>query len=111
MTVTFCHSINRVARAGFEFNRPVSTAQVNAAGKHAISLRTCVGASAARVSRNFTMVVRLEAKKTTLNLSFMQEHYHSLANVAVDKHPSHIDYLGELASSGVAARISSQLSR
>lgn len=46
----------------------------------------------------------LRCQLATLNLSFMQQNYHGLANVAADKHWSHIDYLAELASGEVAAR-------
>lgn len=46
----------------------------------------------------------LRMQLATLNLSFMHEHYHSLANIAADKHWSHLDYLGELAGGEVAAR-------
>ena len=46
----------------------------------------------------------LRMQLATLNLSFMHEQYESLASIAADKHWSHIDYLGELASGEVAAR-------
>ena len=39
-----------------------------------------------------------------LNLTFMQEHYQSLAKIAADKHWAHANYLAELATGEVAAR-------
>jgi len=46
----------------------------------------------------------LRAQLTALNLPFIREHYQALAATAADKHWSHLDYLGELASGEAASR-------
>lgn len=46
----------------------------------------------------------LRAQLTELNLPFMREHCHTVAQTAADKHWSHLDYLTELAASEAAAR-------
>jgi len=46
----------------------------------------------------------LRAHLTMLNLPFIREHYQAMAQTAVEKHWSHLDYLSELASSEAAAR-------
>jgi DNA replication protein DnaC len=46
----------------------------------------------------------LRAQLAELNLPFMREHCHTVAQTAADKHWSHLDYLCELAASEAAAR-------
>ena len=46
----------------------------------------------------------LRAQLAELNLPFMREHCHTVAQTAADKHWSHLDYLAELAASEAAAR-------
>ena len=44
------------------------------------------------------------AQLSALNLPFIREQHQALAQTAVDKHWSHLDYLGELAAGETAAR-------
>jgi DNA replication protein DnaC len=53
----------------------------------------------------------LSMQLAALNLSFMQEHYPSLAKIAADKQWPHTNYLAELAAGEVAAREDRRVTR
>ena len=53
----------------------------------------------------------LRAQLTELNLPFIREHCHQVAQTATDKHWSHMDYLTELVASEAAARADRRVQR
>ena len=53
----------------------------------------------------------LRSQLTELNLPFIREHCHSVAQTAADKHWSHLDYLTELVASEAAARADRRVQR
>ena len=53
----------------------------------------------------------LRSQLTELNLPFIREHCHQVAQTAADKHWSHLDYLTELVASEAAARADRRVQR
>ena len=53
----------------------------------------------------------LRSQLTELNLPFIREHCHQVAQTATDKHWSHLDYLTELVASEAAARADRRVQR
>ncbi len=53
----------------------------------------------------------LRAQLTELNLPFIRQHCHQVAQTAVDKHWSHLDYLTELVASEAAAKADRRVQR